>query len=78
MTTRTANEPSHAMACTTSPLEQRLRLIAGTVVTTSVLLGLLHSQAWFYLTLFAGVNLFQSGVTNWCPMMVLLRRAGLR
>ncbi len=78
MTTQTANERSHATACTTSTLEQRLRLIAGTVVITSVLLGLLHSPAWFYLTLFAGVNLFQSGVTNWCPMMVLLRRAGLR
>jgi hypothetical protein len=27
---------------------------------------------WF--TLFVGLNLAQSGVTNWCPMMTLLRR----
>jgi hypothetical protein len=25
-----------------------------------------------------GVNLFQSAFTNWCPMMVILRKAGLR
>jgi hypothetical protein len=25
-----------------------------------------------------GVNLFQSGFTNWCPMMVILRKAGLK
>jgi hypothetical protein len=33
---------------------------------------------WFFLTLFAGLNLFQSGLTNWCPMMTILRKAGLR
>jgi hypothetical protein len=30
---------------------------------------------WF--TLFVGVNLFQSAFTNWCPMMVVLRKVGL-
>lgn len=65
-------------ACTTSTLEKTLRLIAGVVVTTSVLLGLYVHPNWFYLTLFAGLNLFQSGLTNWCPMMTLLRKAGLR
>jgi hypothetical protein len=30
---------------------------------------------WF--TLFVGVNLFQSAFTNWCPMMVILRKGGL-
>jgi hypothetical protein len=28
-------------------------------------------------TLFVGLNLFQSGFTNWCPMMAILRKAGL-
>ena len=27
---------------------------------------------WF--TLFVGLNLLQSGFTNWCPMMAFLRR----
>jgi hypothetical protein len=25
-----------------------------------------------------GVNLVQSAFTNWCPMMTILRRAGVR
>jgi hypothetical protein len=28
-------------------------------------------------TLFVGANLFQSAFTNWCPMMVILRKGGL-
>jgi len=31
---------------------------------------------WF--TLFVGLNLLQSGFTNWCPMMAFLRRFGVR
>ena len=30
---------------------------------------------WF--TLFVGLNLFQSAFTDWCPMMAMLRKAGL-
>jgi len=25
-----------------------------------------------------GLNLFQSGFTNWCPMMWILKKAGLQ
>ena len=51
-----------------------LRMIAGFFVMLSVGLGYLVSP-WFYLfTAFVGLNLFQSAFTNWCPMMVLLRR----
>jgi hypothetical protein len=27
---------------------------------------------------FVGANLFQSAFTNWCPMMMVLRKAGLQ
>jgi hypothetical protein len=77
MTTQTIGRQT-TEACATGTLEKTLRLIAGIVVTTSVLLGLYVHPNWFYLTLFAGLNLFQSGLTNWCPMMTILRRAGLR
>jgi hypothetical protein len=59
-------------------LEKTLRLIAGIVVSGSVVLGMTVHPNWFYLTLFAGLNLLQSGLTNWCPMMAILRKAGLR
>jgi hypothetical protein len=59
-------------------IERGLRLIAGIVVLTSVLLALLHSPYWLGLTAFAGLNLFQSAFTNWCPMVWVLARLGLR
>lgn len=58
-------------------VERYLRLIAGLVVLVSLALGYWVSP-WFYLlTAFVGLNLLQSGFTNWCPMMTILRRAGV-
>jgi len=59
-------------------IERALRLIAGAFVATSVLLGIYVNPNFLWFTLFVGVNLLQSGLTNWCPMMAILRRAGLR
>jgi hypothetical protein len=59
-------------------IERALRLIAGAFVTASVLLGIYVNVNFLWFTLFVGLNLLQSGFTNWCPMMVLLRRRGLR
>ena len=59
-------------------VERALRLIAGVVVTASVALGYFVSPYWFLLTAFAGLNLFQSGLSNWCPAMTILRKLGVR
>jgi hypothetical protein len=59
-------------------VERALRVIAGAFVALSVLLGVYVDPRFFWFTLFVGVNLFQSGFTNWCPMMSFLRKAGLR
>jgi hypothetical protein len=59
-------------------IERGLRLVAGVVVLVSVLLTLLHSLYWIALTGFVGLNLLQSAFTNWCPMVWLLARLGLR
>jgi hypothetical protein len=58
-------------------VERALRLIAGAFVTLSVLLGIYVNANFLWFTLFVGVNLFQSAFTNWCPMMVILRKGGL-
>lgn len=55
-------------------IERKLRLIAGVVVMASVLLGMSVDARFYWLSLFVGVNLFQSGLTNWCPMMTILRK----
>ena len=58
-------------------VERALRLIAGAFVALSVLLGIYVNAKFLWFTLFVGVNLFQSAFTNWCPMMVILRKGGL-
>ena len=59
-------------------VERALRLIAGAFVTLSVLLAIYVNANFLWFTAFVGVNLFQSAFTNWCPMMVILRKTGLR
>jgi hypothetical protein len=59
-------------------VERALRLIAGAFVILSVLLGIFVNAHFLWFTLFVGVNLFQSGLTNWCPMMSILRHRGMR
>ncbi|GMV23557.1 MAG: hypothetical protein AMXMBFR57_35060 [Acidimicrobiia bacterium] len=58
-------------------LEAMLRLIAGTFVMASVLLGMYVDQRFLWFTLFVGANLFQSALTGWCPMITFLRKAGV-
>ena len=58
-------------------VERMLRLIAGLFVAGSVLLGIFVHPYFLWFTLFVGLNLFQSAFTNWCPMMSILRRAGV-
>ena len=59
-------------------VEAALRLIAGAFVILSVLLGIYVNANFFWFTLFVGANLFQSAFTKWCPMMTILRKAGVR
>jgi len=59
-------------------VEQLLRLIAGAFVAASVLLGMYVNTNFLWFTLFVGLNLLQSGFTGWCPMMAILRKAGVQ
>ena len=63
---------------TTLTVERGLRLVAGAFVLASVILGV-YVNPWFLaFTAFVGATLLQSAVTNWCPMMAILRKAGFR
>ena len=59
-------------------VDRALRMIAGAFVVISLALGRWVSPYWYLFTVFVGLNLFQSAFTNWCPMMTILRKAGLR
>lgn len=60
-----------------------VRVIAGLLILLSLALGmpespLFVSKYWLYFTAFIGVNLFQSGLTDWCLMENILRKLGVR
>jgi len=59
-------------------VDRVLRGIAGAFVLISLALGYFVHPYWYAFTAFVGLNLLQSSFTNWCPMMAILRKAGLR
>ena len=59
-------------------VNEALRAIAGLFVVLSVALGYFVNPWWFAFTAFVGLNLFQSAFTKWCPMMTILKNAGLK
>ncbi len=59
-------------------MERMLRGIAGVFLLLSLLLAHYVSPNWLWFTAFIGLNLLQSAFTNWCPMMWILRKAGLK
>ncbi len=59
-------------------MERALRGFAGIFVLISLILVYFVSTKWLWLTVFVGFNLFQSAFTNWCPMMWILRKFGMK
>ena len=59
-------------------ISEGLRLVAGFFVVLSVVLGYLVSPYFLLFTVFVGLNQIQSAFSHTCPMMVILRRAGLK
>ena len=58
-------------------VNEALRLIAGIMILISIALAVYVNINWLWFTGFIGLNLLQSSFTKWCPMMTILRKAGL-
>ncbi|MFZ3208530.1 MAG: DUF2892 domain-containing protein [Geobacteraceae bacterium] len=58
-------------------IDRMLRTIAGTFIILSLALAHFHNPNWLWFTAFVGLNLFQSGFTNWCPMITILEKLGV-
>jgi len=54
-----------------------IRRFAGAFVLVSLLLAQVHSRYWLWFTAFVGFNLLQSSFTNFCPLEMMLRKAGV-
>ena len=59
-------------------VERYLRMIAGSFILVSVILAHYHSLYWLFFTGFVGLNLLQSAFTNWCPMITILKKLGVK
>jgi hypothetical protein len=59
-------------------IERMLRIMGGAFVLLSLALGHFSNPNWYWFTAFVGLNLFQSGFTNWCPMVAILKKAGMK
>lgn len=59
-------------------VERAVRMIAGVFVLLSLALGHYVHPYWYFFTAFVGLNLFQSAFTNWCPMMTILKKVGMK
>jgi len=55
-------------------MEQRIRILAGTMVLIGVALAHYVSPWWLLLPTFVGVNLVQSALTGFCPAELILGR----
>lgn len=63
--------------------ERIVRIVAGAFVLLSLGLGvpgspLFVNQNFLWFTAFVGANLFQSGITGFCPPSFLLKKLGVR
>ena len=63
-------------------VERYIRSMAGFFVLLSLALGIEGSpifvSQWFLaFTAFVGLNLFQSGITGFCPPSILLKKLGV-
>ena len=64
-------------------VDRWVRLFAGAFVLISLALGVAASPLfvnanWLWFTVFVGANLFQSGITGWCPLEKILLKVGVR
>jgi hypothetical protein len=59
-----------------------IHTIAGLFILASLTLGvpaspIFHSTYWLFVTAFVGLNLFQFGITKFCPMGLILKVLGI-
>lgn len=59
-------------------MERVLRGIAGFMILLSLGLAVWVDIRWLWFTAFIGINLMQSSFTNWCLMMKILKKIGIK
>ncbi|MCG5501962.1 YgaP family membrane protein [Ectothiorhodospira lacustris] len=58
-------------------IDRAVFAFAGGMILLSLLLSL-ASPLWLWLTAFVGLNLLQSAFTGFCPLAIVLKKAGFK
>ncbi|WP_159522202.1 YgaP family membrane protein [Sunxiuqinia indica] len=58
--------------------ERIVRAVAGFMVSLSLILAITVDINWLFLAAFVGLNLFQSSFTKFCPLEMILKKAGVK
>lgn len=63
--------------------ERIVRIVAGLMIMLTLSLGMeaspiFVSQYFLFFSLFIGLNLFQSGITQFCPLTNILGKFGIK
>jgi hypothetical protein len=77
-----SNPPQHFFGGLLMTVERWIRVLAGLFIMLSLALGVqaspLFVSPWFLaFTAFVGLNLFQFGLTNFCPLAIILKKLGV-
>ena len=65
-------------------VERIVRIVAGFFIMLSLTLAHFSGTvdmtqlSWLWFTAFVGFNLFQSGFTRFCPLDIMLKKAGVK
>ncbi len=58
-------------------VDRIVHIVAGLMVLISIALAHFVHPNWIFLGVFVGLNLAQSGLTNFCPLASILKRLGV-
>jgi hypothetical protein len=63
---------------TVMSIDRMVMAFAGAMIGLSLVLYLISSPYWLILTAFVGVNMFQAAFTGFCPLAIVLKKAGFK
>lgn len=58
-------------------IDKFVMAFAGLMILLSLVLSQYHSVNWLWFTAFVGINVLQSAFTGFCPLAMILKKAGV-
>ena len=59
-------------------IDRLVMAFAGAMILISILLSLVFSPYWLFFTAFVGANMLQAAFTGFCPLAIILKKAGVK